>query len=741
LGPGRRAPLLGAREARLSETDMQDPPTSSPGPEPPADDAPRSVAATDAAAARRRPGRRLLGVALKVLGSRLLFVALALAGIGYVVAPEVAVRRARDLAARCLAKTRAPRGPVLEDCSYLVRGFDYPTDHSYTRHDATYRAEELLARVAMDRYLDAAIGDPSSTRLVKGAASVRAAQELIEKGSRRISFEELGPAMGAPHLGKMASSLGDRATLMETPEYFGLWYIRRDVLDAATLEADFEVLDDIATRYLAWSPSDADLVTALGATLCITSPADGLPLLAKVPPGRAEKRYENMQRNYGEVFAALTACAAKLGQAPDLPTETHAGVADVPTVRRLAALRVASPGADRAAKVRDAIDALRASGGERLDKDQPYARAMLLAAVVTLSDGPLEPATLADMAIPRTGDGEGQLAPKAASLRTLLGRGPGLMPVVPAAWLTGAARALAEASRRASGAHVAALEGAAGALFTLAAIEHANDGRVLEAVEAAADGARWSGASERIEVLSTASAAYVAGDPRRALELLDATPKLAGDDADAEVALNVLEVLVAASAGQRARASELAGKLPQIARQTDDIDLASFARWTSIAFAPQALASELGEGPLEIRWTGQADPRAQYRARAARSFDATFGAWARALGRPGEERRAFRYHLFEERGDLPALMLPTLIAAANLLDPETDGEGAEIWLDALTALDSRRVRLRSYAFMRAEAARIRGDEASYLVWSERLDVLRQVAREEDDLELTRFLRF
>jgi hypothetical protein len=69
LGPGRRAPLLGAREARLSETDMQDPPTSSPGPEPPADDAPRSVAATDAAAARRRPrssspGRRAQGARL-----------------------------------------------------------------------------------------------------------------------------------------------------------------------------------------------------------------------------------------------------------------------------------------------------------------------------------------------------------------------------------------------------------------------------------------------------------------------------------------------------------------------------------------------------------------------------------------------------------------------------------------------------------------------------------------------------
>jgi hypothetical protein len=43
--------------------------------------------------------------------------------------------------------------------------------------------------------------------------------------------------------------------------------------------------------------------------------------------------------------------------------------------------------------------------------------------------------------------------------------------------------------------------------------------------------------------------------------------------------------------------------------------------------------------------------------------------------------------------------------------------------------------------MRMEAARIRGDAGAAELWAERLSILRQIASHEDDLELSRFLRF
>ena len=61
-------------------------------------------------------------------------------------------------------------------------------------------------------------------------------------------------------------------------------------------------------------------------------------------------------------------------------------------------------------------------------------------------------------------------------------------------------------------------------------------------------------------------------------------------------------------------------------------------------------------------------------------------------------------------------------------------------LDALTTIDSRRIRIRSYAFMRMEAAALRGDIESEALWRERLSVSRRVANHPDDLEVARLLR-
>ncbi len=114
--------------------------------------------------------------------------------------------------------------------------------------------------------------------------------------------------------------------------------------------------------------------------------------------------------------------------------------------------------------------------------------------------------------------------------------------------------------------------------------------------------------------------------------------------------------------------------------------------------------------------------------------------WANALDGGSAERRAFRFALLDRRGDLAATGIGELYAAEQLLDETTDGPGAEVWLDALTAIDGRRLRLRSYAWLRMEAARFRGDGYHEHLWGERLAVLRAVANEEADLEATRFLR-
>lgn len=86
-------------------------------------------------------------------------------------------------------------------------------------------------------------------------------------------------------------------------------------------------------------------------------------------------------------------------------------------------------------------------------------------------------------------------------------------------------------------------------------------------------------------------------------------------------------------------------------------------------------------------------------------------------------------------------MCPTWSPENALLDGDVSHDGHEVWLDALGAIDSRRVRMRSYAWMRREAARIRGDEVYAAWWSELVTVLRVLASGDAHFEATRFLRF
>lgn len=674
-----------------------------------------------------------------VVCARWFWLLVILGALGFIVAPEVAVRRARARATRCLAEAKEKGLPVVKSCGPIVRDFDYPTKTWYTRHDATYRAEELIARIAIQRYQEAAIGDPDPVRLAEAANEMKRTQELVDAGSRRISLEELGPAVGAPHLGKLASAVGDRAALIGNPAYFGLWYTRRDVVEATMIEADFEHVDWLATKYAHAKPTDADLKSILGAALCIASPEEGFALLKEMPAQRAGKRYENLQRNFGELFAVLEACAAKLGEFPQsMPANEGAGVGDLPMLRRLTELRVSLPGEDRASRVARAKEILSEGEGDPIDQGQPFARAMLLAAVLTLDDGTIEPAFAARMATPDTDGGEGPLAPRAATLRSILVRAPGLYPIVPAPWLVHAGKRLQELSLRAVGTDVGKLERAASAMFVLASIEFSLDGELEPSIAAAGAAAMGGQMPERLRALAQASVAYVAGDPARALSILTASPSPKANDTDADVELSIdaLTALVAASSGDQDLAKKKAALLPVLARDVRDADLSLFARWVAVALAP---ASVQEGAPAALVSTGQADPLARYRDRGAVPIDLTLRAWARAASLPPAEQRLFRYQAWEKKGDAPSLALPFIVAADHALTSEAS-DPHEVWLDAITAVDARRMRLRSYAFMRKEAARIRGDARAAADWEDRLEVLREVAKNEDDMDAARFLR-
>lgn len=664
--------------------------------------------------------------------------AVALAGLAFI-APEASVRLTRARAAECLAAARAPRGPVLPDCSHLVDDFELPARVSYTRHDATYRAEELYARIAMNRYLDAAVGLPDPDRLHATSFGVQRAQKVLEDGSQRISLEELGPVVGSPHLGKMAASIGDRTALLRQPDFYGHWSVRVLVLDAALIEGDVDLAGDIAEGYAEWDPRDADLRTAVGSTLCITNPRLGLEILDRVPKDRADRRYANIQRNFGEVMAVIAACAAKLGQdPPPLPPLNGAGEADADDVRLLGALRLAEGETRRDAIVDRAIDRLQGEGSAGVEPNVPFARAMLLAAVLA---GPneLEPSVLVNLATPRPG--EGAFAPSHLTLTEILDQAPGILPRLPPRMLDRASTSLRESAKRAgTSEHRAALDGAAAGLLVLAAAEKARMGLAADAATAAELAARWQGLDPRIVALSSASAAYAAGDSALALARLEAAPAAPaeGEDSTVTIMLASLDALVHASVGDLDGAKRRATALGALAKTAPTLQASFDARWIALALADHT--DPLAGQPV-IAWLGSADPLSRYLERGQPALETTMAAWSGALSSSSEIRRAFRYQVLDRRGDAPAFILPYLVASARLLDDDVSAAGVETWLDTASAIDARRLRLRSYVWARAEAAKIRGDDLYAEIWRERLIGLREIAAREEDAEMAAFLRF
>ncbi|MGK4005964.1 hypothetical protein WMF31_25315 [Sorangium sp. So ce1036] len=720
--------------------------------------------------AARAPWRRPLVLALAAGAAA----SLALALLG----PAAMVAAGARSAAACLAAIEAPRGPALPDCRSEIRWFALPSRLPWTFGAASTLAEELGVRAALAEYIDAAVGRPDREALARATFAVETAQAMVASGSRRITFEELGPACGAPSLGREAARLGDRRALLSQPERWPDWHVRVGALRAALTEGDLPRAIEIARGYAGMDPRDEDLRATVGAILCLGARADaerGVELLTLIQDDRASRRHAAMARNWGEVRAVLVACAARAGVAPPpMPDAPEAGVADAVEARMAQRVRLAAAeGEDAAGAKRGAVRAIRDLLGSAVAL-APQARADLLALVLAEDDA-LDAAGAAALAQPEPEDG---------SPATEVAPGPWVGPLLAIDWLperglTGPV--VAGASRARAAARAAELAGApglspaegdalratAGALALHAARALALEGDAPRAIEALDRLGALSPAlaPEAARALARSRVWTLAGDRERALEIVERVDLAAAPPAlRAAVLLQRAELLASSGrAHDAARAAVLADEeaaaraarsAPRGARAGDGPPeravpalLEARARWTRLALARPPGASPLRGGdppprlPADLAttfpWVGFARLDAPWARGDQPALSRALAAWSAARDAPPPARRALRYAALRRRGDAPPALVPYAALAAQLLG---DGEGdPEVWLDAFLALDAGRFSLRHHAFARAEAARWRGDAGSATAWQRRYEALRAVASDPTRAEIARAL--
>ncbi|WP_437680592.1 hypothetical protein [Sorangium sp. So ce131] len=732
-----------------------------------------SAGPREGGATARPPWRRPAVAALAAAGAA--SIAIALLG------PVTAVRAGARRAAACLASIEAPRGPALPDCRPEIRWFAAPSRLSWTYEAASRLSEELGVRTAVAEYVDAAVGRPDRAALARATVGVETARSVVAAGSQRITFEELGPARGAPSLGREAVRLGDRRTLLDQPDRWPDWHVRVHTLRAALLDGDLERALEIAGSYAGMDPRDEDLRTTVSAVLCLGTAAEakrGVGLLSLIEESRASKRHAGMARDWGDVRAVIDACAARAGvEPPPMPQNPEAGAASAVEARAAQRVRLAAAGGEGAAEAKQrAVRALRDLLGSGVALD-PRARVDLLA-VVLAEDDRLDAAAAAALARPE---------PEVGDLAPLAGEGPSAHGAEPALWVgsplaadwlparglerpvvSGALRARAAARAVAladspllSPAEGDALRAAAAALALNAARALALEGDAPRAIDALdhAGALAPALAPEAARALARSSAWAVAGDRDRALEIVERVDLAAAPPAlRAAVLLQRAELLASQGRGldaaraavladeeaARAASSRRPGEAPGAPDGLAALD--ARARWTRLALARPPGASPLRQGsppaqlPADLSaafpWVGFARPDAPWARDDQPALARALAAWSAARDAPPAERRALRYAALRRRGDAPRALVPYAALAAQLLGGDGD---AEVWLDAFLALDAMRFSLRHTTFARAEAARWRGDAESAAAWQRRYEALRAVASDPTRAEIAWYL--
>src|SRR5688572_11629385 len=89
-------------------------------------------------------------------------------------------------AVACLRHYESARYVPPRRCYDPIRWFVVPSRLPWTRMAASYRAEELSARIAVSDYLDAAIGRPDRKALGQTGEALDRADRVVRKGSTRL---------------------------------------------------------------------------------------------------------------------------------------------------------------------------------------------------------------------------------------------------------------------------------------------------------------------------------------------------------------------------------------------------------------------------------------------------------------------------------------------------------------------------------------------------------------------------
>lgn len=573
-------------------------------------------------------GRSLLTIGLTVI--------LGLAALAFA-APYASVAYGTRRAAACFERFQAARSPSERpDCGPEMRWFITPSRIPWTREAASYRGEELYARIAIATYVDAAVGWPDKTTLAQAAVGLAGAEKIVKEGSQRVSMEDLGPSVGSPNLGRAAVQVGDRATLLARADEWTDWHVRLHTLRAALIEGDMPLAIRTAKRYAEFDPRDEDLRVAVAALLCLGDDAKrGIDFLMSLQDDRASRRYAAMARDWGDVRLLIVACAARASVAPPpKPESPEAGQGDKLEARAALRLRLIPSGEDPAMPLAVEPPGSPSLPGEApssvADRDRqavtwaaellaagvsdPRAQLALLALVVG-SPYPPSPVQIAEL-VPG-GDDPPLARPEAMTALDWLLEARGLRPIAPAAAMKRAAERLGEmaGSVDRDAPSAAAIRAAAGALWIEAGKALALAGEIDQALEAFDRGSselRWS---KPAVALARSSARVLGGDIHAALAEIDAlgpairTPPSSSSEAAILAALLLQRVELLATASPRARGNEPSREatperlLAQAALDADRAASASAiaeldvrARWMRLAFVRAPNGSPLRPG-------------------------------------------------------------------------------------------------------------------------------------------------
>lgn len=692
-----------------------------------------------------------------------LFVVLAVA------IPEALLNRGTKQAQECLATYAKPRSAETPRCESALDLLRIPARLPWTANRARYRAEELRVRIAHNEYVDAAVGKPQREALAHAAEAVDHQATIVQNGSTRFVMKELGPSVGAPDLGREADELGDRRTLVERGEQWFNWRVRLSTLRAALLSGDVDRMKALAKRYVVDDPRDPDIRSAVAAVLCMgPDPAKGAEMLAFIQDDRATRRYEALARNYGEVRGLLTACLAKRDlPPPPVPTNSNAGAANAVEQRALLRLRLVGTPASDASQTTAAATVVRLlEGGPR----NPGARLALIAALLAAgTDHDAE--TIVRYSKPKYD--EPPITPSIAltALEWVTDHRPMAGESEPPAILPGTTFLVAahtletlegklvdpsdkptESKDDAPTENGAALRpelvSLRGALLLEAAAALTRDGNVDGALTAADDAARVLDLSNHVRSLLRSNVYWLSGDREKAFAALDIDGAVVHNgNAFANKILGALSVQqseLAMSLGKTDVALRAARRAGEFATAAKDPSLFARSKWMIAAHGSEPAATLVPEdlnGATPFPAVGFAHPLEPWRMgdhdKQQALIDRALAPWVSLAKADPTLRRAGRWAALRSRGDVPQWLSVHLFLASRLVDP-SDGE-PEVWLDALLAFDQRRFSLRSYAFARAEAARMRGDAASAATWDGRFRTLCKVASDVPNYELTRHL--